>query len=77
MVVVEVRDDQTRLCQLPVIGKIKLDQIVRAGHFPPRLDAPQAERVKYAMVCKRKEASFPSWCVECLLLLFLGLMEVA
>lgn len=32
-----VRDDQTRLCQLPVIGKRKLDQIVRAGHFPPRL----------------------------------------
>lgn len=32
-----VRDDQTRLCQLPVIGKRKLYQIVRAGHFPPRL----------------------------------------
>ena len=32
-----VRDDQRRLCQLPVIGKMKLDQIVRAGHFPPRL----------------------------------------
>lgn len=26
-----VRDDQTRLCQLPVVGKRKLDQIVRAG----------------------------------------------
>nr|XP_018633249.1 30S ribosomal protein S11, chloroplastic-like [Nicotiana tomentosiformis] len=34
---VHARDDQTRLCQLPMIGKGKLDQIVRVGNFPPRL----------------------------------------
>lgn len=27
-----VHDNQTRLCQLPVIGKRKLDEIVHAGH---------------------------------------------
>lgn len=35
-----VRDDQRRLCQLPVIGKRQLDQIVRTGMaFFPEEDA--------------------------------------